>query len=224
MMKSKHFALLLAREWLVYIRKPSQILNPLLFFCLMISLFPMGMSLESATLQKVAPGLVWMGFLLASLLSMDRIFYYDFESGILEQQLISSISILKIIYAKLLVLWIFSVMPLILIMPIVGLMYNLSFIAVLTLIGALLCGTPIISVLLVILAALVLGAANRNALISLIFLPMSIPVLIFGSGSVLLVMQGLNGGPVILILLGIALICLTLGPYLVRHGLYLSVE
>lgn len=215
---------LLKREFLIYVRKPSQILNPLIFFFLIISLFPMGMSIESAILQKIAPGLVWIGLLLASLLSIDRLFFYDFESGILEQQLLSPISMLQIIYAKFLVHWLMTTFPLIMICPLMALMYGLNSSVTITLILSLLVGTPIICSIILILAAMIVGAGNRNAMISLIFLPLTIPVLIFGSGSVLMTMQGLNANPILLLLLGFALVCLTLAPFVVKKAIYLSIE
>ncbi len=215
---------LIQREYRVYIRKPSQILNPLIFFLLIITLFPMGMSLENSLLQKIAPGLVWLGVLLSSLLSLDRVFYQDYESGILEQQLISNWPMLGLIYAKLVILYLVSTIPLLLLTPIIAVMYGLSGGACWVLCLSLICGTPILLVLLVALAAMVLAAGNRGGLVSLIFLPLTIPVLIFGSGSVLIELQGVNGMPIVLILLALSMFCLSLGPFLIRKSLYLSVE
>lgn len=218
------FKELLKREILIYVRKPSQVLNPLIFFFLIISLFPMGMSVELSLLQKIAPGLVWIGLLLASLLSIDRLFYNDFESGILEQQLLSKISVLQIIYAKFIVHWFMTALPLVILCPLIAIMYGLNSSITTSLALSLLCGTPIITIIILILAAMIVGAGNRNALISLIFLPLTIPVLIFGSGSVLMSMQGLDARPILFLLLGFAMISISLGPFLVKKALYLSIE
>lgn len=215
---------LIKYEILIYVRKPSQILNPLLFFFLIISLFPMGIAIEMKTLQEIAPGLVWISVLLASLLSMDRVFYFEYCSGILEQHLLSPVPLLKRIYSKLAVHWLMTALPLILICPLLGIMYGLSAQVIGSLMLSLLYGTPIISVIMMILAAMVLGAGNRSSLVSLVFLPLTVPVIILGAGSVMMTQQGLEANPIRLILLGIGMICLTLGPFLVKKCLVLSLE
>ncbi len=218
------FFTLVKRECLLYVRKLSQVVNPLLFFFLIISLFPMGMSIEAALLKKIAPGLVWISVLLASLLSIDRLFFYEFESGLLEQKLLSPVPLLQRIYATLLVHWLMTALPLILICPLLGVMYGLSLSVTGSLMLSLLCGTPIITLIIGVLAAMILSAGNRSALISLVFLPLTIPVLIFGSASVLMTQQGLDPTPIYLLLIGLGLMCFALGPFLIRKSLYLAVE
>ena len=218
------FKTLFYYEGLLYLRKINQVINPLIFFILIISLFPMGVSIEAALLQKIAPGMVWLSFLLASLLCIDRIFLYEFESGILEQQLLSSISMLPRIYIKLVMHWLMTAMPLILICPILGVMYDLSVNAIGALSLSLLVGTPIITLLITLLASMMLGVGNRGALLSLLFLPLTTPVLIFGAGSVLVLQQGLDPKPLCLLLLGLSMISWTLGPFLIRKCLHLAVE
>ena len=114
----------------------------------------MGISIEMKTLQQIAPGLVWISVLLASLLSIDRLFYFDYCSGILEQHLLSPICLLKRIYTKLIVHWLMTALPLILICPLFGIMYGLSTQVICSLMLSLLYGTPIIAVIMMILAAM----------------------------------------------------------------------
>ena len=215
------FFLWLQREFLIYSRRPSEFLNPVLFYMMIIAFFPMGISLEMSTLQKIAPGLVWIAVLLSNLMSMDRVFYEDYQSGILEQILLKNY-VAQVIYAKLMVVWLLTALPMIIFTPIVALMYNLNFEATVSLILALLVGTPIISVLVITLSAIVILAGNRNALISLIFLPLVIPVLIFGAGSTWMTMQGGDGTASILLLLSATLIFGVIGPIIAKRALYLS--
>ena len=212
------------REFLVYIRKPCQILNPILFFLLIISLFPMGGAVELQALQKLAPGLIWISVLLASMVSIDRIFYYDYQQGVLEQYWISPVPLEYMIYAKFIIHWLMMLVPLLAALPFVALMYDFSLMSTMVLAGALLVGTPIIAMIIMCLATLVLAAGNQNALFALIFMPLMTPVLIFGSSSVLMQQQGLDSTPILLLLLGVALLLLVLGPMLIKKGLALALE
>lgn len=218
------FISLLKYEALVYVRKINQAINPLIFFFLIISLFPMGISVENALLQKVAPGIVWLSFLLASLLCIERIFLTEFESGVLEQHLLSPVSLSMRIYSKLIMHWLLTALPLIIVTPLLGVMYDMSAAGIYALMLSLLSGTPIVTLLLGVLASMMLGVGNRGALMSLIFLPLTIPVLIFGSGSVLIAEQGIDPTPLRIMLLAFSVICWTLGPYLIRKCLFLSAE
>lgn len=215
---------LLKRECLLLMRKPSQVINPIIFFILIISLFPMGVAIESVVLQKTLPSLIWVATLLSALLMIDRLFLTDFESGILEQQLLSPISLYAIVYAKLFVLWLMMVIPLILALPLIGTMYglpaNIWGVAALSLV----CGTPIIAIILGILAAVALGVSNRNGIMALILLPLTIPVLIFGSGSILMAMQALNYGAILTLMCGIAVLCITVGPFLIVKAIEINCE
>ena len=211
----------LLRQAKLFMRKPSLVLHPLLFFSLVIILFPLGLSPDATVLHQVGPGLVWVAALLALLLGLDRLFQSDYETGVLEQLLLQDVPLPFCVLIKLLSFWFFSVIPLILLSPLMGGMLHLSLqeIGVLTL--ALILGTPVISTLGAILCALTVGIGRQTALLPLLLLPLTIPLIIFGTGSVMMVAQN---GPVVSILLILSALCvvsLSLGPFLIASALRL---
>jgi heme exporter protein B len=178
------FQTILMRDLTLAMRRKTDVLSALFFFIIVISLFPLGVGIDKGMLQKIAPGIVWVAALLASMLALERLFSSDYEDGTLEQMLITAQPLSVIVSAKVLAHWLLTGLPLVLIVPLVGLQYHLSDTAIGIMMLALLLGTPILSLLGAIGAALTLGIRGGGILISLLILPLYIPVLIYGSGAV----------------------------------------
>jgi len=180
----KTFKTILFRDLTLAMRRKTDILSAVFFFIIVISLFPLGVGLDKTVLIKIAPGIAWVAALLASMLALERLFAGDYEDGTLEQMLITPQPMTVIVLAKVVAHWLLTGLPLVLIVPLVGLQYHLSGEAILVMMMALLLGTPILSLLGAIGAALTLGVRGGGILISLLILPLYIPVLVYGSGAV----------------------------------------
>ena len=189
-MMSFMFAII-RRDLLLVMRYPAEMLSPLMFFVLVVALFPLGISPEASLLSQVAAGIVWVAALLATLLALDILFKADFADGSLEQLLMAHQPAWVLVLAKVIVHWLISGLPLVLLSPIVASMLFLPAEALPTLMFSLLVGTPTLSLFGAVGAALVTGVKNAGMLISLLVLPLYIPVLIFGTGAVAAAAQGL---------------------------------
>jgi len=172
------------RELLVAIRNPGQWLNPVLFFVVVVSLFPLGVGPSPATLALIAPGVLWVSALLAVMLSLDALYSSDFADGTLEQYVLSGQSLSLIVLAKVLVHWMLSGIPLLLLSPLLAMLLHLPGSAVGVLMLSLLIGSLTLSLIGSIGAALTLGLNQAGVLLSLLVLPLTVPVLIFGSAAV----------------------------------------
>ena len=179
------------RDLLLIVRQPSEILNPLVFFLLVIALFPLGISPEATLLSKTAAGMIWVAAMLATLLSLELLFKLDHDDGCLEQLLLAPYPSWSLVLAKVCVHWLVSGLPLILISPMIASMLFLPSQAVPVLMLSLLLGTPTLSLLGAIGAALVTGVRGGGILLTLLILPLYVPVLIFGTSSVVASAQGL---------------------------------
>ncbi len=165
-------------------RKPAEALLPLVFFVVASTLFPLGIGPEASTLRQIAPGVLWVGALLSAMLSLSAIYASDYADGSLEQMALSGRSLTVVAVAKVTAHWLVTGIPLILVSPLVGLMMGMSSESVGLLALSLMLGTPVLSLLGGLGAALTLGLRNSTVLILLLVLPLCIPVLIFGSGAV----------------------------------------
>jgi heme exporter protein B len=182
------------RDLLVVMRHPAEMVNPLVFFVLVVSLFPMGVSPEAKLLSQTAAGVVWVAALLATLLSLDLLFKQDFADGSLEQLLMAPQPAWSLVMAKVMVHWLISGLPLVVLSPLVAIMLFLPTEAMPALVLSLLIGTPTLSLFGAVGAALVTGVKNGGMLISLLVLPLYIPVLLFGTGAVAAAAQGMPVG------------------------------
>lgn len=178
------FVTLLKRDLLLAMRRRNELANPLLFFIIVVSLFPMGVSPEQRVLQTLAPGVIWVAALLATLLSLDSMFRSDFEDGALEQILLSPYPATLLVLAKVLAHWLATGLPLLLIAPLLGVLLALPPKAMATLLTTLALGTPVLSLVGAIGVALTVGLRRGGALLSLLVLPLYIPVLIFATHAV----------------------------------------
>lgn len=183
---------LLVRDLRLASRRPVEALLPLTFFLVAGSLFPLGVGPEAAVLRQIAPGVVWVCALLSVMLSLGGLYGSDFSDGSLEQMLLSPRSALEIVGAKALAHWLVTGAPLVLVAPLLGLLFDMQWASLKTLVWTLLLGTPILSLVGGIGAALTLGIRNGAMLVLLLVLPLCIPVLIFGAGAVASVDMGLS--------------------------------
>ena len=178
------FFAVIRRDLLLAFRRRADVLTTLFFFVIVVSLFPLGVGPEMKTLRIIAPGVVWVAALLASMLSLQRLFAADYQDGTLEQMLLSPQPLAMIVLGKIVAHWMVSGLPLALMAPILGLQFDLPPAALGILFVALLLGTPILSLIGAVGAALTLGLRGGGVLLSLLVLPLYIPALIFGAGAV----------------------------------------
>lgn len=212
------------RELLLSMRKRQELVNPLVFFALVILLFPLGVSPEPAFLAKSAAGVLWVAALLSTMLSLDRLFRSDFEDGALEQLVLSSQPLYLLVLVKLLVAWGLTGLPLIAMTPLLGTMMHLNSEQIPILALSLLLGTPTLMLVGGIGAALTVSLRSGGVLISLLILPITIPVLIFGTG---IIQASVDGLPIVgyVALMGALLaLAVTLAPLACAAALKMSVS
>ncbi len=212
------------RDLLLAMRRRSDVLTTLFFFIIVVSLFPLGVGPEINMLRTMAPGVVWVAALLASMLSLGRMFSSDYLDGTLEQMLLSPQSLAMLVLGKALAHWLVTGVPLVLMSPVLGIQYDLSADALLVLTASLLLGTPVLSLIGAIGAALTLGLRGGGVLVSLLVLPLYIPVLIFGAGAVEASAAGLGAGAHLSLLGAFLLASLVLAPWATAVSLRISME
>ena len=220
---SNVFTLLLARESRLLFRRPAELANPLVFFAIVIALFPLAVGPETQLLQTISPGLIWVAALLAVLLSLDGLFRSDFEDGSLEQWVVSPHPLALLVLAKVLAHWMFSGLALVLLAPLLGLMLGMPVSALPVLLMSLLLGTPVLSLLGAVGAALTVGLKRGGLLLALLILPLYIPVLILGSGALQAALQALPALGYLLWLSSLTALAVTLTPFAIAAGLRISV-
>ncbi len=218
------FACVLQRDLKLASRRRIDTLLPLAFFLVALSLFPLGVGPEPKMLREIAPGIVWVCALLASMLSVGALFAGDLADGSLEQMLLAPQSSLALVLAKCAAHWLLTGLPLIVASPLVALLFGMSGPALAALVVGLLLGTPILSLLGALGAALTLGLRSGGMLLILIVLPLATPALIFGAGAVSTVEAGLSASGHFS-LLGALLIATTIGaPWATAAALRISTE
>ncbi|MFN0317692.1 MAG: heme exporter protein CcmB [Burkholderiales bacterium] len=218
------FVALLRRDLLLAMRRRADVLTTFFFFVIVVSLFPLGVGPEPNTLRTIAPGVIWVAALLASMLALGRLFMADYADGTLEQMLLTPAPLALLVFAKVLAHWLVAELPLVLIAPLLGLQFDLPGEVLWVLVGSLLLGTPALSLLGAIGAALTLGVRGAGALLSLLVLPLCIPVLIFGAGAAAAVAAGQSAQPHLFFLAGFFLITLVLAPLGVSAALRIAVD
>ncbi len=218
------FVVILRRDLTLALRTRSEIANPLLFFVIVISLFPLAVSPEPKVLQTLAPGVIWVAALLATMLSLDSIFRSDFEDGALEQMLLSPHSTSILVLAKVLAHWLVTGVPLILLSPLLGVLLNLPTEAMPALLATLALGTPVLSLVGAIGVALTVGLRRGGVLLSLLVLPLYIPVLIFASNAIATAGAGLEIRGQLYFLAALLALALTLSPFATAAALRISLR
>ncbi|WP_448211867.1 heme exporter protein CcmB [Colwellia sp. MEBiC06753] len=218
----KAFSLILKRDLTIAFRHKDEMLNPLLFFIIVVTLFPLGIGPEVNTLSKIAPGIIWVSALLATLLSLDRLFKSDFADGSLEQFLISPQPLFIFTLAKITAHWLLTGLPLILVAPVLAVLLHLPEQSYQALFITLLLGTPVLSFIGAIGAALTVGIKKGGVLLSLIVLPLYIPVLIFATSAIDTASMNLPYSGQLAIIAALFFGSLTLTPFAVGAALKVS--
>lgn len=219
------FAIIVARDLTLAMRRKTDVLTTLFFFVIVISLFPLGVGTEKETLQNIAPGVAWVAALLASMLALERLFAADFIDGTLEQLLLTPQPLSVLVLGKIFAHWLLTGLPLVLLAPLVGLQYHLSTATLEAMMLALLVGTPTLSLIGAIGAALTLGLRGGGVLLSLLVLPLYIPVLIYGAGAVAASMlPGADLQAYFSLLLAFLLLALIFAPWATAAALRISIE
>ena len=216
--------LLIRRDLILAMRRRSDVLTTLFFFVIVVSLFPLGIGPELETLRQIAPGVFWVAALLASMLALEKLFAGDFDDGTLEQMLLAPEPVFVLVLGKVLAHWLITGLPLVLLSPLLGLQYDLPGETLRVLVLSLLLGTPALSLIGAIGAALTLGLRGGGVLISLLVLPLYIPVLIFGAGAVEANASGLGAAGHLYMMGAILLLALVAAPLATAAALRISAE
>ncbi len=214
----------LRRDLLLAMRRRADVLTTLFFFVIVVSLFPLGVGPEPNLLRTMAPGVVWVAALLASMLSLGRLFSADYLDGTLEQMMLTPQPLPLMVMGKVAAHWLVSGVPLVLIAPVLGLQFNLELEALAVLVVSLLLGTPVLSIIGAVGAALTLGLRGGGVLLSLLVLPLYIPVLIFGAGAVDASLSGLAAQAHLSLLGAFLVFTLLFAPWATAMALRIAME
>ena len=212
------------RDLRLALRQGIDAVMVLMFFVITVTLFPLGVGPEPNLLARMAPGVIWVAALLASMLSLDRLFQHDYEDGSLELLVLSPVPLEAAVLAKVAAHWLLTGLPLIVASPVLAVLLNMSPEGYPTLVLAMLLGTPVSSLIGAVGGALVLGARRGGVLVSLLVLPLFIPVLIFGVAAVEAAIAGLPARPHLMLLGAMLAAALPLAPWAAAAALRQSVE
>ena len=215
---------IIARDLRLAMRRRADIVSALFFFVIVVSLFPLGVGPEPELLRKLAPGVLWVAALLATMLSLPRLFADDYRDGTLEQLALAPQPLALIVLGKVIAHWLVSGLPLALLAPVLGLQFDLSPAALSVLSLSLLIGTPALSGIGAIGAALTLGVRGGGVLLSLLVLPLYIPVLIFGAGAVDATLTGLGAQAHLSLLAALTLAGVFFAPWATAAALRIALE
>lgn len=212
------------RDLLLAYRRRSDVLTALVFFIIVVSLFPLGVGPEPELLRTMAPGIIWVAALLASMLALGRLFLPDYADGTLEQMALASEPFAVIALGKVLVHWMVTGLPLVILSPLLALQFDLPASSIRILFVSLLLGTPVLSMIGGIGAALTLGARSGSVLVALLVLPLYVPVLIFGAGAVGADVAGADASAHLQLLAGTLTGTLALAPWAIATALRIALE
>ena len=218
------FTLLVKRDLTLAMRHRAEMINPLLFFVLVTSLFPLGIGADPRLLQAVGPGVIWVAALLAALLSLEGIFRSDFEDGTLEQFLLSSHPVSILVLAKVLAHWLITGLPLLLISPLLGVLLGLPGEAIVILLVTLTLGTPVLSLIGAVGVALTVGLRKGGMILSLLVLPLYVPLLIFAASAVDTAAAGLSVTAHLSLISALLVLSLSLSPLATAAALRISLS
>lgn len=212
------------RDLLLAARRRSDVFTVVLFFVIVVSLFPLGVGPDPALLRMIAPGVIWVAALLASMLALHRMFAADHADGTLEQMVLAATPLGVTVAAKVAAHWLVSGLPLVLIAPLLAVQFDLGQKSLGTLVLSLALGTPVLSLIGAIGAALTLGLRGGGALLSLLVLPLYVPVLIIGAGAAESVAAGLGGEAQLLLLAAFLVVAGAFAPWATATALRISME
>ena len=212
----------LKRELLIQVRQIRFLVNSCLFFLMLLFIFPMTLRPEIVLMRTIAPGLIWMAMLLSMLLSAERLFQQDYEYGVIEQWLVSGQSLNIIVSAKVFAHWVITLLPILFLCPLFSIIFSFSGWETWILILSLICGTPALLFLCALAAAFGVGVNQRGALMALILLPLTLPLLIFGSGTLNIAMQDLPVSGYLALLLAMSVLAVGFLPYAIAGVIRIS--
>jgi len=224
MTSGRAFLDLLRRDLLLAMRRRSELANPMLFFVMVIVLFPLGVGAEPKLLEQMSSGVVWVAALLAALLTLDSIFRSDFEDGTLEQILIGAHPVPMLVLAKVIAHWLVTGLPLLLVAPVLATFLGMNPDAIGVLMLSLLLGTPVLSLIGSIGVALTVGLRRGGVILSLLVLPLYVPVLIFGAAAVDAAASGMPVTGQMYILAAFLVLAVTLAPLAAAAALRISLS
>ena len=221
---SKAFFAVISRDLLLAFRRRAEMINPLLFFVLVVTLFPLAVGAQPHLLQSMAPGVIWVAALLAALLSLENLFRSDFEDGSLEQMLLSPHALPVLVLAKIVAHWLVTGLPLLIVAPLLAVFLGLPAQAMGTLWLTLILATPLLSLIGAIGVALTVGLRRGGMILSLLVLPLYVPVLIFASSAVDRAAGGLPVSGQLYLLAAMLLSAVVLAPFPAAAALKMSVN
>lgn len=212
----------LSREWLLQVRELRQVFHSCLFFLMVMVFFPLTMPPVASLLRMVTPGLVWVALLLALLLSADRLFHVDAEDGVLEQWFVSGYPASVFVSAKITIHWLLTLLPILIFCPLLSVLYALNFYETSVMMLGLFCGTPALLGLCALAAAFCTGLQQKGMVMALILLPLTIPILIFGSGALNAAMLDLPVSGYLALLLAMSLVAFCTLPFAIASVLRIN--
>ena len=215
---------IIQRDLLVAFRRRAELMNPILFYVIVVTLFPLGVSPDKNFLSQLAPGVVWVAALLAALISMESIFHQDFDDGSIEQLYLSQHPPMLLIFGKVVAHWLITGLPMLIVIPVMALLLFIPNQAIPTLFITILLGTPILSLIGAIGVALTAGLRGGGVLLGLLVLPLYIPVLIFASGAVSASIDGLATSGHLAMLGAGLILALILAPLAISASLKISMS
>jgi heme exporter protein B len=218
------FIAIIRRDLILAFRRRAEMLNPLLFFIIVVTLFPLGVGAQPQLLQSIAPGIIWVSALLAAMLSLDGLFRSDFDDGSLEQILLSPHPTSILVLGKIIAHWLVTGLPLILVAPLLAEFLGMHADALFVLLKTLILGTPVLSLVGAIGVALTVGLRRGGMILSLLVLPLYVPVLIFASNAVEMASSGLPVDAQINILLAMLCLAIVLAPLPASAALKMSMS
>lgn len=220
----KAFGAIVRRDLILALRRRSEVANPVLFFVLVIALFPLGIGAQPKLLQAIAPGVIWVSALLATMLSLDNLFRSDFDDGSIEQILLSPYPVSILVLGKVTAHWLTTGLPLIVIAPLLAVFLGLPAQSLNMLLLTLILGTPILSLIGAVGVALTVGLRRGGMILSLLVLPLYVPVLIFASNAVEMASVGLPTQAQISILIAMLFAAIVLTPWPTAAALKMSMS
>lgn len=212
------------RDLLIAFRRRSEIIHPLIFFVMVVSLFPLAIGDDKALLQKIAPAIIWVTALLATMLSLDNLFRSDFDDGSLEQLTLLKTPLALLVTAKVTAHWFITGLPLILITPLLAVLLYMPTDTISMLLLTLLLGTPTLSLIGAVGIALTVGLRQGGVILSLLILPLYIPVLIFATLALQNSAQGFSAEAQLAMMLAILVLAITLSPFAIAAALKVSLN
>jgi len=215
---------ILRRDLMLAMRRRSGLFTTLFFFVIVVSLFPLGVGPDMDILRVMGPGVIWVAALLASMLALERLFASDYADGTLEQMLVAPQPLSLLVLGKVAAHWLSTGAPLVLVAPLLGIQFDLPMEGLTVLAASLLLGTPLLSLIGSIGAALTLGVRGGGVLVSLLVLPLYVPVLIFGAGAVEAAMSGLGARGHMSLLAALLVVALCFLPWATATALRISLD